>query len=387
MSQIVIRAVASLSSLGHTPGEIVSAYSDGLSRMVKRKFREGERWVAPLPVTAEQALQDFTEQHPVLKHADRSVAMAVFAAEQAFFKTGWDNEVPVLVNAGSSRGATGLWEQYYENYLEHRPLAIRTSPTTTLGNIATHVAQHLQLNAAAIDHSITCGSGLQAVANGMAWLRSGMCRRVMAVATESALTGFTIEQMAALGVYSRLENDFPCQPFGAGPEISNTMVLGEAAVALCMELTDAPAPGDIVIGGIGFGQEQIASLTSIDRQGKGFRHSMQNAMIHAGVTGPGLILAHAPGTIKGDAAEEFAIRTLFSDHLPPVISNKWLCGHTFGTSGMMSIETGIYLLKENLTIRLPYASRFSTAIPGRSDILVNAMGFGGNAISVLLQKV
>jgi 3-oxoacyl-(acyl-carrier-protein) synthase len=260
---------------------------------------------------------------------------------------------------------------------------VKASPTTTLGNIATHIARHLKLNQATIEHSITCGSGLQALANGMAWLRSGMADRVLAVASEAPLTGFTVAQIQALGIYSKETDAYPCKSGYHGPDKKNTMVLGEAAVAVCMERTDELQPGDIFIASIGFGLEELSSLTSIHPEGAGFQQSMNAAMKDTAVL-PRIVIAHMPGTIKGDQAERAAIANIFEKY-PAVLSNKWLAGHTLGASGLLSVEWAALLLNGKAYMDFPYPA-FENSVPVPGPVMVNAMGFGGNAISIILSR-
>ena len=50
------------------------------------------------------------------------------------------------------------------------------------------------------------------------------------------------------------------------------------------------------------------------------------------------IVMHAPGTIKGDSSEINAIFKIFCNKTPFLTTNKWKLGHTFGASGMLSLE-------------------------------------------------
>jgi len=66
-------------------------------------------------------------------------------------------------------------------------------------------------------------------------------------------------------------------------------------------------------------------------------------------------------------------------------SNKWKLGHTFGASGMLSLELAILMLKHQHFIAIP-ETEFKSKPKKINKILVNAVGFGGNAVSVLLEK-
>jgi 3-oxoacyl-(acyl-carrier-protein) synthase len=63
-----------------------------------------------------------------------------------------------------------------------------------------------------------------------------------------------------------------------------------------------------------------------------------------------VIVMHAPGTIKGDLTEYKAIQKLFGESLPLLTTNKWKIGHTFGASGMLSLELAILMMQHNTFI-------------------------------------
>jgi 3-oxoacyl-(acyl-carrier-protein) synthase len=66
-------------------------------------------------------------------------------------------------------------------------------------------------------------------------------------------------------------------------------------------------------------------------------------------------------------------------------TNKWKVGHTFGTSGLLSLELAVLMLQNKKVIEVPFAEK--QILPKKiTKILVNAVGFGGNAVSVLVTK-
>ncbi len=98
-----------------------------------------------------------------------------------------------------------------------------------------------------------------------------------------------------------------------------------------------------------------------------------------------VVVMHAPGTIKGDLAELNAIKDLFKDNIPILTSNKWKIGHTLGASGGLSIEMALHMLNEQCVFENPYYSN-SPAPNEIKNILVNAVGFGGNAVSIVVSR-
>ena len=66
-------------------------------------------------------------------------------------------------------------------------------------------------------------------------------------------------------------------------------------------------------------------------------------------------------------------------------TNKWKLGHTFGASGMLSLELAVLMLQHQKVINVPFSEKqiYPKSI---KKVLINAVGFGGNAVSILLSK-
>jgi 3-oxoacyl-(acyl-carrier-protein) synthase len=166
------------------------------------------------------------------------------------------------------------------------------------------------------------------------------------------------------------------------------MQLAEGAAAFV--LTTLPPPeaqpwAELV--SFGFGNEQIPHAAGITEKGENLFVAMQRALAADYTQGPiDLILAHAPGTHTGDAAELAAIRAIFGKEVPPVYSNKWAIGHTLGAAGALSVAQAIAQLGLP-PLCLPYANALPAVHTRKvQKILVNAVGFGGVAASLLLHK-
>ena len=113
---------------------------------------------------------------------------------------------------------------------------------------------------------------------------------------------------------------------------------------------------------------------------------MTKALKNANLTSVDSIIMHAPGTVKGDESEYKAIKTVFGKEIPHLISTKYTSGHTFGASGALSMELAILMLQHNKLINFPYES-LAVGMPKEvKNIMINATGFGGNAVSIILSK-
>jgi 3-oxoacyl-(acyl-carrier-protein) synthase len=208
-----------------------------------------------------------------------------------------------------------------------------------------------------------------------------MCNKFLVGGSEAPLTAFTISQMQALKIYARDNNDYPCRALDLN-KTQNTMVLGEGAAMACLE-SGIQENALAIIKGYGYATEILKHNISISNDAQCFQKSMKMALGNTNPEDVDVIVMHAPGTIKGDISEYKAIEKIFCNKLPALTTNKWKIGHTFGASGALSVELAILMLQHQEFIGVPYLKNQKS--PNKiKNILVNAVGFGGNAVSFLL---
>ncbi len=385
--QVVIRGLGAVSSLGFDTASALPNMFTNKTCIRRINLENQSFWGASLPEEAEDALQNFIRLHKISKEQDRTVHLALAASHQAVEQSGWRDISELAVSIGSSRGATKVWELHYDYFKLRNEAKLKTSPLTTLGNIASQVADFIGSSGIIIEHSVTCSTGLMSILHGISWLQSGMASHVLAGAAEAPLTAFTVAQMKALQIYSELPEPYPCMPLYWGCDKKNSMVLGEGAVVVALELVeeDYLNSGDIVISGWGVFKESGNSLTGISADGKGYQQSMQKAIQKAGVN-PDLILMHAPGTVLGDAAEWEAVKNVFGSNHPYITSLKWKTGHTLGASGLVSLQYAVQILEHHQIAVIPYSTIKQIAPTSIRHILINTMGFGGNTVSIMISK-
>ena len=340
----------------------------------------------PVPTDRNSLLDEAVAQIHGGSRLDRTVKLAAFATRCCLQNLQSLPEGKALVNIGSSRGATDTWETEFSRFLETGLPSPKASPYSTPGNISSNVAALLAGRSVAVDHSVTCGSGLQALANSAAWIRAGMAEWALAGGAEAPLTPFTRAQMSALKITSAGREAFPAKPLYSGKPKTG-MLLGEGAAVFA--LTDAAKAPDVpfLVAGIGLANEKGGSPSGITGEGRALYEAMTAALADARLERPDLIITHAPGTEKGDQAELEAIRRLFGENMPRLFSNKHIMGHTLGASGCLSLVTACHLLRQGRVPSLPYPAYGQTndVMPLRS-VLINATGFGGNAVSIVVVK-
>lgn len=381
--RIAISGYGSISSLGMNKDQIWSKYLDNRPYFQKKRFGNTEEWVSSL---SEESQEEVGRLCKVKKYQqlDPSVHYAIIASRIALEQARWKNTNDFGINIGSSRGATHLFERYHIEFIENKQQKVNPlcSPTTTLGNIASWVASDLNNSGPSISHSATCSTALQSLVNAIAWIQSGFCTQFLAGGSEAPLTGFTVAQMKALKIYSDLDEDYPSQSMLLS-KIYNSMILGEGAACFCLEKVSENALAYIT--GLGFGTEIINHGASFSADADCLQKSMQMAMEGHEPNSVDIIIMHSPGTILGDRAEMNAINSVFGHTKPLMTGNKWKIGHTLGASGALSLEMALLMLQHNHYVQVPYLPK-NTQHKEIKKILINAAGFGGTGLSLLIEK-
>jgi 3-oxoacyl-[acyl-carrier-protein] synthase II len=384
--KIIITGMGSISSMGSSQEEIWKNYDTQTTRITPCCFNNCDTWVGKLHPNQEELLKNLRKENPQFRRLDKTVLLSIISARQAVKNAGWGEEKNISINLGSSRGATQLFEKYHKNFVQNKEdrLTPLVSPTTTLGNISSWVAYDIGSKGASFSHSITCSTALHSILNGIAWLTSGMTTKFMAGGAEAPLSDFTIAQMRALRIYSEEKGSFPSLPIEKN-KTTNSLVLGEGAAVFCLE-KDKGQHRQATIQGFGFSTELIEHNVSLSAEAECLKEAMKMALKNANLETVDSIVMHAPGTLKGDVSEYKAIQHLFGEKIPHLISTKYTTGHTFGASGAISIELAILMLKNKKLINLPYESFSAGNKNNPTNIMVNATGFGGNAVSIILSK-
>ena len=375
---ISITAISTVSPLGSTTNAVLEAYKNDNYCFIKRN----NTWIAELNTETKSAIEALKKENIKYQQLDDSVLFSILSSRNAIKQAHWTEASNFGINIGSSRGATALFEQQYDYFLEHGKAQTLASPTTTLGNISSWVAHDLQTSGPDISHSITCSTALHAVLNGVVWLKSGLCNQFLVGGSEAPLTDFTIAQMKALKIYSKAgETEFPCQASDV-TKTKNSMILGEASGSLCLEsglLENRLAQ----ITGLGYATEILTHHVSLSQDGDCFKKSMKMALNDANIQEVDIIVTHTPGTVKGDLAELNAIKNTFKNK-PFLTNNKWKIGHSLGASGILSLEMAVLMLQNDTFFNVPFINQ---EVPKQiNTIMVNAVGFGGNAVSVIITK-
>lgn len=379
-NKIAITAIASFSALGKTSEEVWTNYLNPKHHIVGKTIGNNSFLAVPISESLAQDVIALRNSDIKYKSLDNSVLYAILASRNAVAKAGWNDSI-FGVNIGSSRGATQLFEQHHQEFLQTGKTPTLASPTTTLGNISTWVAHDLKSGGPELSHSITCSTALHALLNGIAWLQAGMAEKFLVGGSEAPLTAFTIAQMQALKIYAKNNDGFPCRALDL-EKTRNSMVLGEGAAMACLELGEQENALAYVTG-FGYATDDLQHSISITDEAECFQKSMKMALKDTNPADVDAIVMHAPGTIKGDKSECKAIEKVFGKNLPMLTTNKWKVGHTFGASGLLNLEMALLMIQHQQFIGVPFVEEKNPRKAIR-NVLINAVGFGGNAVSILI---
>ncbi|MFF8424508.1 beta-ketoacyl-[acyl-carrier-protein] synthase family protein [Streptomyces sp. NPDC016566] len=188
-----------------------------------------------------------------------------------------------------------------------------------------------------------------------------------------------------------------CRPFDADRQ---GILSGEGAGILLLEsLTSARARGAAIHAEVlGYGLNCDAHHAFAPEE-KSIQRCMEAALRDAGVRPDDvdLISAHGTGTKSNDVTEIRAIKSVYGDRTPPVISLKSMLGHTMGASAALGAIASSIAINEGfvpptVNHRTPDPELGIDCVPNRSvaaDVRIvqnNGFAFGGNNAIVLLGR-
>ena len=382
--RLFITSFASISALGNSSEQVWQSYLQQKHFFSTVNYLDETTYVSRLDQESKNLIESLKNEQSRYQDLDLSVLYAILSARETFRKSKTETK-DFGINIGSSRGATFLFEKYHDQYLKEGKTSTLASPTTTLGNISSWVLQDLESEGPEISHSITCSTALHGLLNATAWLQSNMAEAFLIGGSEAPLTPFTIAQMKAVKLYANFDEKekWPNRSLEIDKP-RNTMILGEAASTFFVEKNADRALAEIL--GLGYASEKLTHNISLSKDAVCIKKSMQMALKQAKLDHVDAVVTHAPGTRKGDWAELNAIKAVFGDRLPLITSNKFKIGHTFGASGGMSLEMALLMLAHHQFIENPFFKNKAEKPKTLKTIMVNAVGFGGNAVSVIVGK-
>jgi 3-oxoacyl-[acyl-carrier-protein] synthase-1 len=240
-----------------------------------------------------------------------------------------------------------------------------------------------------ISISNACASGAAGVEIAKEFLEQGMFSSAILFGFDS-ISEFVATGFNALGALSPER----ALPFDSA---RNGLTLGEG-VALAIFHADPKRRCDAVVVGAGSSND-ANHRTGPSRTGDGLYRAIVSATKDAGDQqyAIGAVKCHGTATPYNDAMEAKAIKSFFSDNIPPCFSLKGALGHTSGGGSLMELLLSVHLLKKriapptagftNLGVEEPVpVSSSCQKISGDSMLCLSA-GFGGLNSAVIIKEI
>jgi len=360
MTEAFVRATALASALGHDLNAAVERLSGAPLAPVRNTAAAGAWPYFAIPVADDDWMK-------------RAEAIARPVAESLRREAGLapDEWAALPCIAGSSSNSVGAWDR--------GGWAALAPPL----EFCRMLAQWFGVRGPAMMVNTACTSGLSALDIALSLVAEGRFREVLVLGVELA-NRLTVAGFAGLELLSASAAR-PCDLDRDG------LVLGEALAAVLV----SAARGPWRIAALASGMD-AASLTGPAPNGEVIADTMRAALRKARWTSAAvdLIKLQAGGGRLGDLAEARAIRELFAPP-PRTLSLKGALGHTLGASGPAELALTLANLARG---RVPATWGFATPddelglIPSGSDakdvrrVLFNLSGFGGNVMSLALEK-
>lgn len=183
----------------------------------------------------------------------------------------------------------------------------------------------------------------------------------------------------------------PCHPYDADRD---GISIGEGAAFALLERNAAPAPGTVMLLGVGESSDAY-HMSAPHPEGLGARMAMAAALRSAGLNFAEVdyINLHGTATPSNDAAEGRAVASLFGDTVP-ANSTKGATGHTLGAAGAIEALLCAMALTDGRLPGSPGTGSLDPSIPIHYQLhgedarlryaLSNSFGFGGSNCSLVL---
>jgi len=347
--------------------------------------------------------------HKEARTTPRSAHLALAAARQAMDHAGLaqgmlpPERFGIVINTGG--GGIGEIQEATETMLKRGPRAVSPFmvPRGMPNAPAAAAAMILQAKGPVLTSTLACASGNYAFIEAGHMLRRGEADVILAGGTESVMATVYMAGLARMQALTKWQGDpaLASRPFDKNRD---GFVFGEGAAVLALE-TEAHARqrGATIYGEVlgGWLTADAYHVTAPDPDGDGAARAMSGAVHNAGleIGDVDVIFAHGTSTPLNDAVETKAIKRTFGERAYdiPISATKSMIGHTMGAAGAISAVAAVYGMRDSLvppTINyttpdpdcdLDYVPNKARPIAYRTA-MINAFGFGGHNVAVLLGR-
>ncbi|MDQ0798816.1 beta-ketoacyl-[acyl-carrier-protein] synthase family protein [Arthrobacter sp. SLBN-112] len=400
--RVLVTGAGTINPLGSTVKETWEALLDGRSGIAALT----QDWAEQLPVKiAGQVTADLSEHLSTreMKRMDRCGQLALVAAREAWTQAGAPDVDPerFAVVIGSAYGGLG-------STLEQDRTLARSGPR----KVSPHTLTRLMVNGPAAWVSIdlgarggartpvsACASGAEAIVQAAEMIRSGAADVVIAGGVDASVNDLVISGFSQIRALSTRSGDpqLASRPFDGGRD---GFVLAEGAAVVVLESeAHARARGAAVLGAVAGGAVTSDANDIVAADPAMQRRVMQKALDSAAMRPEdiGFVHAHATSTPVGDRLEGQAINAVFGANVP-VTSTKGHTGHLLGGAGALAAVVVLEALRtgqvpgtlnveaQDPEVDLNVVTEGTHRLPpGFAPAgLVNAFGFGGHSVALVL---
>ena len=306
---VVVTGIGATTPVG---GDVASTW-DGLLAGRSGVRSLTEEWASELPV--QFAARVAVDPADVLdrveaRKLDRTQQLALVAAREAWADAGTPDVDPerlgvsIATGIGGALTLLGQWDVYRES--GPRRVSPHTIPMLMPNGPAAVVGLEISARAGVHTPVSACASGAEAVAQGLAMIRSGRADMVVVGGTEACIHPLPLAAFAAMRALSKRNDDPPAASRPWDTE-RDGFVFGEGAAVLVIETAEhakargAKIYGEVAGAGITADGHHIAQP---DPEGKGATRAMRAALADAGAAASDVvhINAHGTSTPQGDIA-------------------------------------------------------------------------------------
>lgn len=372
-SEVVITGAGCITPLGLSLEALGAALREGRSGIGEIASFDSSAY--PCHHAAEvldMELGDFIESSKT--YIDRTSAYALAACASALKDAHWLGDEGVGLILGTAWGCMDSLELFAQKLFEGKPKFVSPLPFTHSYANAPNSLASIEFKLRGFNACLTCGhtSGLAAVEYACRRIALGKDKRLLAGGAEG-LSASIFQAYCLAGKLNPGADPRPYDPTSAG------MLLGEGAAVFALEEAESARQWNTPV------LAHVAGWASCQGEsvGEGLARSMREALERGGIE-PGdveAVFGIGCGLPALDKAEIEAVRAVFGEGQPALVSVKGMLGEAMGAGGALSLAAAIACLEGHF---LPANEPLQRPL---RTLLINAADLSGSCVSLALALV
>lgn len=409
MSRIVITGLGAITPVGNDVQTFWDNMKNGVSGANRIQSFETDGYTVEIACEVKDFDPKAWMPWKTAKRLARATQFSIATAKQALADADFEitpegsPRVGVVINTGG--GGISSMEEGEKQLLESGPRAISPFLVTNVmpNAVSCLVSMELGTTGPLNTSALACASGNYALLDAFHMMKRGEADVMIAGGTEASISPLILASFARMGALSS-RNDNPTAASRPFDKDRDGFVFGEGAAIFILETEEhALARGAKIYAEILGGRltSDAYHLTAPKPDASGASAALTGALEASDKTPDQVdaIFAHGTSTPLGDVAETLAIKKVFGEYAYqiPITGTKSQVGHMLGAAGAVSalaavktIEGGIICPTINYETPDPECDLDYVPNEARQHetnlALVNAFGFGGQNVVVILGK-